>query len=214
MTRIGLTQRVITISNVQERRDSLDQRWISLLTGLGLVPVPIPNGIVDIDAYFDELTLDGVILTGGGDLEEYAPEGSATPERDRIERALIERCLRGNVPLLGVCRGLQALTVFLGGKLHPVQEHVAVRHELKFDYAFLEGVATPADVNSYHNFGILEEDLPDELHSVALADDSTVEAATYGDRLITGIMWHPERDNSLAEWDRALIIKMFGGASG
>jgi N5-(cytidine 5'-diphosphoramidyl)-L-glutamine hydrolase len=211
MTRIGLTQRIITITDTQERRDSLDQRWISLLTGLELVPVPIPNLIADVDAYFDDMALDGVILTGGGDLEEYASESSATPERDRTERALIEQCLRRDAPMLGICRGLQALTVFLGGKLHPVQEHVAVRHKLEFDDGFLGGIARPEDVNSYHDFGIWKDDLPVELRSIALAEDSTVEAVTYTDRPITGIMWHPERENSLVEWDRALIISMFGG---
>jgi gamma-glutamyl-gamma-aminobutyrate hydrolase PuuD len=223
MIRIGLTQRVIVFSDVAERRDSLDQRWTSLLTGLGFVPVPIPNMLDDIEAYLDELKLDGVILTGGGDLVEYATAERATPERDRVEHALIDYCLSHDLPLLGVCRGLQALVNHFGGRLRPVQEHVAVRHQVRFDDSYAEGVVRPADVNSFHDFGLTEDDLPKELLAFAWADDeavgpvgtggtiATVEGAAMDGRAVTGIMWHAEREESLVEWDRALILGMFGG---
>ena len=214
MTRIGLTQRVITIPGVQERRDSLDQRWTSLVTGLGFVPVPLPNMLSDIDAYLEELRLDGVILTGGDDVLEYAAENSATPERDTLEHALIDYCLSHDLPLLGVCRGLEALVNHFGGKLRPVNDHVAVRHAIAIDDSFVTGVSRPVDVNSFHNFGLTEDDLPGVLRPTAWADDSTVEAAIFNGRRIAGIMWHPEREESLVDWDRALMTEMFGTVAG
>jgi gamma-glutamyl-gamma-aminobutyrate hydrolase PuuD len=214
MIRIGLTQRVIVIPGVQERRDSLDQRWTSLLTGLGFAPVPLPNALNDIEQHLDELELAGVILTGGDDLMEYAAENAATPERDQLEHALIDYSLAHELPLLGVCRGLQALVNHFGGKLRPVHDHVAVRHQIRFDDSFVPGVSRPNDVNSFHGFGLTENNLPNVLQPAAWADDSTVEAATYDGRQIAGIMWHPEREESLVEWDRALITNMFGNVAG
>ena len=83
MIKIGLTQRVISLPDIQENRDSLDQRWASLLVDLGFTPVPIPNLVDDVESFVTRLGLSGVILTGGGDIEEYAAGGRATPERDR-----------------------------------------------------------------------------------------------------------------------------------
>ena len=90
---IGITQRVVTIEEICERRDTLDQRWTSLMTGLGFTPIPLPNMLRDINAYLRDIRLDGVVLTGGDDILGYATESSATPERDRLEQALIEYCL-------------------------------------------------------------------------------------------------------------------------
>ena len=71
---IGITQRVVTIEEICERRDTLDQRWTSLMTGLGFTPIPLPNMLRDINAYLRDIRLDGVVLTGGDDILGYATE--------------------------------------------------------------------------------------------------------------------------------------------
>ena len=93
MIRIGVTQRVINVREINEKRDSLDQRWTNFLTDLGFLPIMLPNRITDIEKYLSELEIKGVVLTGGGDILEYATEEAANPERDRLEHALIEYCV-------------------------------------------------------------------------------------------------------------------------
>jgi gamma-glutamyl-gamma-aminobutyrate hydrolase PuuD len=213
MIRIGLTQRVITAPRTHERRDSLDQRWTSVMTQLGFVPIPLPNLLDNVEEYLDNLGLDGVILTGGDDIREYAAKHADTPERDRLEHALIEYCVAQDLPMVGVCRGLQALVNHFGGKLRPVQDHVAIRHRVRIDDAFVPGVDRPPEVNSFHNFGLMENDLPIGFRPTAWAEDSTVEAATIDGHRIVGIMWHPEREEVLVEWDKALFLNAFGRAT-
>jgi N5-(cytidine 5'-diphosphoramidyl)-L-glutamine hydrolase len=213
MKRIGLTQRVITISGTHERRDSLDQQWTRLLVDLGLVPVPLPNLIEDVEGYLASFDLDGVILTGGGDIVEYASDATATPERDRMEHALIEYSEAHGLPVLGVCRGLQALVNHYGGKLSPVGGHVAVRHSVRFADGFIDGAELPVDVNSYHDFGIDESGLPDILKAGVWSEDQMVEGVSSTDRRIIGIMWHPEREDRVTPADRTLILRLFGDSS-
>ena len=209
MIKIGLTQRMITLPEIHETRDSLDQRWINLLTELGFMPIPIPNLLKSIDYYLDELQLDGVVLTGGGDIKEYAAPRAATPERDRLEHALIEYCDSRKKPLLGVCRGMQVLVNHYGGRLERVYNHIAVRHNVKFSDSLPMDADQPCTVNSFHEFGVTKECIPANLSPVAGADDSTVEAVSDNTKRFVGIMWHPEREQSLVEWDRALILKLF-----
>jgi putative glutamine amidotransferase len=213
MIKIGLTQRVISLPDIQENRDSLDQRWASLLVDLGFTPVPIPNLVDDVESFVTRLGLSGVILTGGGDIEEYAAGGRATPERDQIEHALIEHCEVNELSLLGICRGLQALVNHYGGRLTKVLDHVAVRHEVRISDRLPISATKPTTVNSYHDFGVEEKDVPSPLHPFAWAPDSTVEAVSNDTNRIIGIMWHPEREQNLTDWDRALIQTMFGGAA-
>src|SRR3712207_8975155 len=69
--------------------------------------------------------LDGLLLSGGSDLspgyygEEPVDElGVTIPERDAFAMALLEHALKGGIPILGICRGMQILNVALGGSLY------------------------------------------------------------------------------------------------
>ena len=75
MKLIGITQRVVFSSNYGERRDSLDQRWATLLHHLKYTPYPIPNDIRFLPTILS-LPIQGIILTGGNTLN------TDTPERD------------------------------------------------------------------------------------------------------------------------------------
>ncbi len=207
--RIGITQRVITMDEIGERRDSLDQRWTTLMTGLGFTPILLPNMINNISEYLSDVRLDGVVLTGGDDIMEYATESSATPERDRLEQALIEYCMHEDLPLIGICRGFQSIVNHFGGRLKPINHHVAIHHQIRLDESFMPGAERTTNVNSFHNLSIFQEDLPQELKAQAWAADGTVEAATLNDHKILGIMWHPEREKPTTEFDKALFLKLF-----
>ncbi|MEC9292960.1 MAG: type 1 glutamine amidotransferase [Chloroflexota bacterium] len=207
--RIGITQRVITMDEIGERRDSLDQRWTTLMTGLGFTPILLPNMISDINAYLSDVRLDGVVLTGGGDIMEYATESSATPERDRLEQALIEYCIHEDLPLIGICRGFQSIVNHFGGRLKPIKRHVAIHHQIRLDESFMPGAERTIKVNSFHNLGIFQEGLPKDLRALAWTEDGTVEAATLNDHKIIGIMWHPEREHPTTEFDKALFLNLF-----
>ncbi|RLA04468.1 MAG: peptidase C26 [Gammaproteobacteria bacterium] len=203
MKRLGITQRVENIHGYAERRDCLDQRWASMALQLGYLPMPLPNIAADqVSMLLDNLKLDGVLLSGGNSIAclEPAAEDSA-PERDAFESALLGESMRRNIPVVGVCRGMQFINVELGGRLSPVTGHVAKRHSLT-----QEGALQIAEmVNSYHNWGIPCDGLATELTPLAFDLAGNVEAFECSEKNLLGIMWHPEREQPFNSLDINLI---------
>ncbi|MET9963268.1 gamma-glutamyl-gamma-aminobutyrate hydrolase family protein [Streptomyces sp. NPDC006326] len=153
--------------------------------------------------------VDGLVVAGGPDLDpaRYGAErdprtGPAATQRDDWELALITAALEADKPLLGICRGMQALNVALGGTLvqhidghvetpgvmswHPVRPVAGTR------YAQL--VPEEADVPTYHHQAV--DRLGAGLVASAHAEDGTVEAIELPDtaRWVLGVQWHPESD--------------------
>ncbi len=160
--------------------------------------------------------LDGLILTGGGDpLPEYMnaephPQiRGIDPYRDRTETALILAAMEKNLPILGICKGAQAINIALGGDLiqHiPDTTANAVGHwqravvpcgihtidiEPQTLFARLMGGASTLRVNSYHHQAIGR--LGQGLQVAARARDGIIEAIEADDgRPILGLQYHPE----------------------
>lgn len=213
MTRLGLTQRVEVVESYGERRDCLDQEWTVLLEEQGFQPVPLPNQVGNIEAYLDSLSLDGIVLTSGNDLASLDEPADPAPERDNFEQAALDYALTEGLPVLGVCRGLEFLTVAFGGSLSPVDDHIAEDHIVTFDDDIqpIKGITLPKEqtVNSYHDFGIHPEDVPNELTILGHAEDGTVECVMHDSQPIVGIMWHPERESPSENLDRQIFTGLF-----
>lgn len=209
MRHIGITQRVSEIPNRGERRDCLDQQWPVLLEHLGLLAVTLPNRLANPQRHLTELELHGIILTGGNDLAHLPGASNPAPERDQTEYKALEFAAARGLPVLGVCRGLQIMNVYLGGHLVPVTGHTRAQHRLRpetGDSAF-EGLTS---VNSFHDWGIIDEGLARDLYPEAKADDGTIEAVRHRRLPWLGIMWHPERTGAFMDADLTLIETLFG----
>ncbi|MQC92650.1 gamma-glutamyl-gamma-aminobutyrate hydrolase family protein [Vibrio parahaemolyticus] len=192
MKRIGLTQRVDVISNYGERRDAIDQKWCSLLLEMNMLPIPLPNISPSIAFnLFEQLSLDGVILTGGNSLSHLDVLASdLAPERDAFELALIEYALNNKIPIFGVCRGMQIINYYFKGGFEPIDGHIATNHALvNLDTRF----NLPENVNSFHKWGISKELLGENLIPIAKNIDDSIKAIIHKVEKIAGIMWHPER---------------------
>ena len=114
-----------------ERRAAvLPESYFELVAAAGGRPLLIPPTSTSPggpEAGADQVidVLDGLVLTGGGDVdpgaygEEPDPEvGGIDPNRDASERALLAAALEADLPVLAICRGCQVLNVYLGGNLH------------------------------------------------------------------------------------------------
>jgi putative glutamine amidotransferase len=160
---------------------------------------------------------DLVILTGGNDIVLdgrgviIESGNNSAIERDAQEYKIIDYCISNSIPILGVCRGMQILNYYFGGSLKSVDKknHVATRHKITILNKSFEGVFGKTKiVNSFHNFGISNESLSDDLRVLAVSNDSFVEALYHTDHPIVGVMWHPERDNEFKIYNKKLIMKM------
>lgn len=210
MTRIGITQRVEVVEEYDERRDCLDQRWIELVESFGYIPIPLPNSITNVPSYLDMLSIDGLILTGGNDFSHLPDASNAAPERDSFEREALGYALEADVPVLGVCRGLQLLNVHFGGSLTRIEKHVAREHQITFESGPEFMPSDEISVTSYHSYGIGESEIAEPLTVLGRASDGSIECVRHPDHPVFGVMWHPERESPLPETDKRLLKHLFG----
>lgn len=183
--------------------------YVDQVAEAGGLPVVIPPS-TGADPQVLEL-LDGLVLAGGADLnpERYgqtvhAETAGWRDDRDSGELTLVDGALQRDLPLLGICRGLQIMTVHAGGSL---QQHLpdVVGHEGHrpepgvfgiHDVTLAPGSRTHAilgdqvSVKSYHHQGVGD---PGSLRVAGHAVDGSIEVVEAPDRrFAVGVLWHPE----------------------
>jgi putative glutamine amidotransferase len=186
-------------------------RAVELAGGL---PVVLPPLELDrVAPLLDRLS--GVLLSGGPDLDPAAygraahPElGPTEPQLDAFEVALAREADARGLPILGICRGAQALNIARGGTLHQHLPEITdgsvehrqrergdqVTHEVRV--APISGLAAVLGsrriaVNSFHHQSV--DELGDGLHAVAWADDGVIEGIEgRGGAFLLGVQWHAE----------------------
>ena len=189
--------RITEAPHYNESRDSIGQDWIQRLDAWDMVPLLVPNTLADPVAFLERMKPGLLVLTGGDDI-------GATPDRDNTENALLADALESELPVLGVCRGMQVINTHLGGGLGRVQGHARSRHDVTMSAPFAELYGATAEVNSYHGLSVTRDGLADELMVTATDADGNVEAFCHTGIPVAGVMWHPER-NAILDGDRRLL---------
>jgi putative glutamine amidotransferase len=155
----------------------------------------------------------GLVLTGGADIGK-------NQERDRIEKIYLDRALCLGIPVLGICRGMQLVNVYLGGTLIEDIEETLCNHGLDRELLATEGMRistmpssfhdvffenTVIKVNSRHHQAI--DKLADSLLTTGVATDGIIEMAE-NDQFIL-VQWHPERPEVRNDICSKFIIEKF-----
>jgi len=202
---------------------SLSNRYSQAINDAGGMPLVLP--VTTTRDQIAELVrrADGVLLTGGEDIElkHYAPHtapelaaklGEVEPERDVLEFALVEEVFRQRKPLLCICRGHQMLNVALGGTLVvdiPTQVPGALAHkqmerkfEMVHDVAFTPDSQLAAilgtnqtGTNTTHHQAVAR--VADPLRVTGTTADGVIEALELKDQsrlpFLQSVQFHPER---------------------
>lgn len=207
---IGITARV-----EKDQMYALDPVYGKAILQSGGLPLIVP--IVDeedIPALCERL--DGLIVTGGGDInptlygeEPHLRLGAVYPGSDLYEKELILNFLKLDKPFIGMCRGLQMLNISLGGtnyqdlesqfegtlyqhKQSALRTHRTHSVTLEDESQLLSIMGEKSfHVNSFHHQGV--KDVSKELKVAARAADGLVEALESDKyQFVMGIQWHPE----------------------
>lgn len=190
-----------------EKRSALAFEYVSYFEALGFTLILVPSNSCNVERYLS-MPYVGVVLTGGNtvSLNDGTPADIAGiyPERDEVEKILLEGAIQAGKPLLGICRGMQFINVNMGGTAtYGISGHVALNHPLSSSSSLLDGKST----NSYHGDGVPLLNVSSELRVLAQTDDSMAEAIYHPERPILGLQWHPERQD--CDFDRELILNFF-----
>lgn len=178
--RIGVTMRILQADGYDEPRDALAGIWASFLNKAlpKALWMPLPNvGKDSINAYCEQWGINRLILSGGEDF-------GVSPARDKTEHQLLVWAEERQVPVLGVCRGMQMMAAHHGVDLKAVDGHVRQRHVLQGEFTH--------EVNSYHRYSLLR--CPQDYVVTAYAEDGEIEAIKHNALPWEGWMWHPERE--------------------
>jgi putative glutamine amidotransferase len=194
----------------------MNRSYVRLLRGAGALPINLPHATAPEDLAQLLDLVDGVLLTGGRDLDPaaYAEAPHPTndpvqPERTASDVALARLAVEREMPILGTCLGLQTLNVAFGGDLwqdlpsqrptdvvhrRPPAEHAAIAHTVDIvEGSLLHRIAgrERLEVNSTHHQGVRA--VGRGLRPTATASDGLVEALEIpGLPFCLAVQWHPE----------------------
>lgn len=193
--------------------------YVRCLATSGAVPVLLPSlgpAVSAPDRLLD--ALDAVVLIGGGDVcgrrsgrdEDAAAHAAHSDQRDDFEIALAQGAWERDLPLLGICRGMQVLNVARGGTLiedlasagasseHLIDRGVFNRHAVEFEpgsrAAEMFGPRTV--VPSHHHQAV--DRLGEGLVTTGVAEDAVIESVEgSGKHFVLGVQWHPEEGEDM-----------------
>ncbi len=194
----------------------LQQSYVRAIMQAGGVPVLIPSSIAEDgwDALYARL--DGILLSGGGDIaldhftgDPHPRIDDVDPARDSVELKLVHAAAEDGKPFLGICRGCQVMNVALGGTLYthipdqlpgaldhsyPGNMRTVLVHQVKIEEGthIAEIYGEPLiKVNSLHHQGL--KDIAPSVRVAGYAPDGLVEAIELPDHPFgLAVQWHPE----------------------
>lgn len=187
---------------------SVNRKYLDAIVAAGGIPTVL-SPIID-DKYISEMVdfFDGFMFCGGGDIDPlyYGEEKNENVKnicsiRDQFEEKLFHCAYSCGKPVLGICRGMQIINVFLGGNLHQhIEAHIQKesRHTKTHEVFIADGTLLKRItgdkailVNSFHHQAVKE--LANCLTVDAVSEDGYVEAFHQEKhRFLLGLQWHPE----------------------
>lgn len=216
---IGISGSIVKEQNQEAflgyERSYVNEDYIRAVIKNGAVPMIIPFNTYDEIIKKQIESVDALILSGGHDVNplNYSNQpreklGQTFDKRDKFDFKLIEYALKNNIPILGICRGLQILNVYFGGSLHQdlsYDKKIYIKHDQQYNPKSTSHTVELIEetkiydifnkdiiyVNSFHHQTI--DRLADGLVASALSLDGVIEAVEHKDyNFVVGVQWHPE----------------------
>ena len=194
MKNILITQGIYK-SNKNILHTKLDLDWYNYANKLkfNLIPLGYKMNL----SLLKKIKIDGIIFSGGNSLNKKEKK-KENLLRDKFEKNLFNYFKKRNLPILGVCRGMQLISDLSNAKLFKTKNHVTKGHDIILNNDEI------INVNSYHTF--LIKNAPTQFKLLAQhRNDKSIEAMIHKKNKILCLMFHPERKSK----DQLKINKLF-----
>lgn len=203
---------VIGISPRYNKDDNQDfirisEKYIEAMQADDMIPIILAEN----DHFESSLALcDAFLCIGGWDMDPaYYGENNddnlsvnINPKMDKLDEMMVKYAYENNIPLLGICRGIQVVAASLGGSLHQDLNHEHINHPLIDEHHHMVkkitnyGLAALCDdeflVNSYHHQAVKK--LPKDF-VILFKNEDTIEGIECLNKPILGVQWHPEKED-------------------
>ena len=210
------------------QRVYVNKDYLTCIEKAGGTGVLLPPFKEEIEEQLD--LLDGVLLAGGSDVDPllYGKEAKAycgyvRPEIDRYDQALILSAAERDIPILGICRGMQMINVSFGGTMLQdinTEKDNAIEHMQKRDRQYPSHWITvePGSllaqafdrrslVNSFHHQAV--DEMADGFLITAMSDDGIIEAMEKEEGSVYGVQFHPEMMGALGHDESLKLFREF-----
>lgn len=200
--------------------DVLEHNYLHYFKSFDILLLPIPNVASQVQDYFNQFPIEGIILTGGEDINpklygENIQWPHISPFRDETEKKMLEIAASRKIPVLGICRGMQFINVFFGGKLvKKITEEITSSHEPGKEHSITlteERIISQVgkkeiQVNSFHSQAVTAHTLSPQLKAFSIVQEHGIIEGIYHPSLpIAGVQWHPEREGVDKELNKVLM---------
>lgn len=195
---------VLVTPAIEDNKIYLSNHYLSALKKVDLIPI-IVGYEEDIEKYIH--IADGILLSGGGDISAEFLDEAQHPlsnnihlERDTLEIKLCQLSQKREIPLLGICRGMQIMNVALGGNIvQHIESHIQDKpRDLATHYVILNYSSKLCEileesiinVNSFHHQVV--NSVGENLFVSGNSEDDYIEAIEGKKGFYIGVQWHPE----------------------
>jgi len=199
MIKIALSMGQTYIKDRKETRDFIDNKLFFFLKECFDCEIHLINNFNKINnknslhlrKYLSQNKINFVVLSGGEDIGK-------NKLRDATEKCLIKFATNQNIPILGLCRGMQLINFYFKGKLKKIKGHIKKENKIYFNNEIKY-----RKVICFHGNGIKK--LGNDLQVICKSHDNEIESIKHKSKKILGIMWHPERFKNFQNHDIQLI---------
>ena len=177
--------------------DSFVHTLANYLRQAGAIVTTLRHGFPE--SVFDREAFDLIVLSPG----PGKPSDFGVPETVRA-------CVRRELPIFGVCLGLQSIVEAFGGELGTLdypQHGKTSRIDIVEDSALFENIPKSFEVGRYHSLYARQDSLPKELKVTAMSEDVVIMAVEHEDKAIAAVQFHPESIMTLADGVGLAIVK-------